>query len=210
MEMEPKDYLDAIFDNMGALIANGTYESTLILAYPYCPTGNYDSDFLFYLFSMGNRAKLWAAGDEPPDSDRYTIYRGISGTGSPRGLSWTLSLCQACWFAARGENSVVCMAHIRKADVFCYLNSRRNEREFVCRPVTSNRLDLSIAEIVGLAESKLYLLMESGLDYDDADDYRDEFYTEGRDSRRVRIFKHEAPPGHFARTYRAIPSPARI
>jgi hypothetical protein len=70
--------------------------------------------------------------------DTLKIYRGYQhGRYRNRlGLSWTVSLKTATWFAYRfpqnGKPTVIC-GECRKEDVFCYLNDR-NEEEIVIDP----------------------------------------------------------------------------
>lgn len=67
-----------------------------------------------------------------------TIYRGVSYSGRPDGLSWTLSKDKACWFASRfkGKNAKVYKMTIdlynkNESDAILAYFSGRNEDEVV-------------------------------------------------------------------------------
>ncbi len=63
--------------------------------------------------------------------EEFTVYRGVRGRGKVQGLSWTLSMEQARWFADRFEpTGKVYRARIKKEDVLAYF-SDRNEKEVV-------------------------------------------------------------------------------
>jgi hypothetical protein len=69
--------------------------------------------------------------------DELTIYRGYAGKRK-NGLSWTLSLEKAEWFADRfemmtGETSYVVKGTCKKADVIAYFD-RRQEDEILIDP----------------------------------------------------------------------------
>jgi hypothetical protein len=104
--------------------------------------------------SIGDKEKFIAAGDPLPEGDVYTIYRGVAGKGQRRkvrGLSWTALLDVACWFALRLsggglEDPAVYKGKIRKEDVYCYVQDR-NEEEFICRPKSAKRLDMTLEEM---------------------------------------------------------------
>jgi hypothetical protein len=67
--------------------------------------------------------------------EKITVYRGLQGKKSPiRGLSWTLDLETAKWFAHRFNfNGKIYQATITKKNVFMFTNSR-NESEAVVNP----------------------------------------------------------------------------
>lgn len=64
-----------------------------------------------------------------------TIYRGLQDKKARiRGLSWTISLEQARWFANRWDKKGdVYEAKIEKCDIYHYTNSR-NEKEIIVNP----------------------------------------------------------------------------
>jgi len=66
---------------------------------------------------------------------KVTIYRGIqSDKAKTRGLSWTLSIDKAKWFACRWQRvGEVYSATIRKDGIFAYFNGR-GEEEIVVNP----------------------------------------------------------------------------
>lgn len=60
-----------------------------------------------------------------------TVYRGYAPEGTKYGMSFTLSLEQATWFATRWKaQGMVFRKQIKKDDVFAYINSR-NEQEII-------------------------------------------------------------------------------
>ncbi len=63
-------------------------------------------------------------------SKEITVYRGVGKRGKVNGLSWTLELEQAKWFANRFEPVGVYKAKINKKYVLAYFNGR-NEQEIV-------------------------------------------------------------------------------
>jgi hypothetical protein len=67
--------------------------------------------------------------------DELVIYRGYRHSSYKAGLSWTLSLEKAAWFANRWNqgNPMVVTGRCRKEDVIAYLNGR-NEQEIVIDP----------------------------------------------------------------------------
>jgi hypothetical protein len=86
---------------------------------------------------LADRAKFLAAGDELPGPGPFTVYRGVAGCGKARrirGLSWTLSLQRAAWFANRFRlaDPAVYRLTADDAQVLAYLNTRyRNEEELL-------------------------------------------------------------------------------
>lgn len=66
--------------------------------------------------------------------DEITVYRGISGDGKVKKLSWTRSEEKARWFAERwNSHGRVYRAEIRKEDVLAYFGGR-GEDEIVLDP----------------------------------------------------------------------------
>ncbi len=62
--------------------------------------------------------------------EEVTVYRGVGKHGKVNGLSWTLDLEKAKWFANRFEPVGVYKAKINKKYVLAYFNGR-NEHEIV-------------------------------------------------------------------------------
>lgn len=94
----------------------------------------------------------FVSDERPRPTESLTIYRG-QREGDPPGMSWTLSLGRARWFAKRwkkdGEKGVVLAVHI-PPDVILGLFDRRNEEEVVVDP-----LDLLKYEVKQLTEDAL-------------------------------------------------------
>ena len=129
------------------------FEPALVFAFTSCRTNfhNWQAKLIETLFKMCDREKLWAAGTAPPPGDRWVVYRGVAGKWSERkvrGLSWTSSKDQACWWASRFDlpNAAVYRATVARQDVFCYTDDR-HEAEFICRPKYCLGTGLSVDEI---------------------------------------------------------------
>lgn len=89
------------------------------------------------LFESADRRQLLALGASLPTGP-IVVYRGVSGSTGQcmvRGLSWTLSLDVACFFALRFgyQNPEVYRTTVTSNDVFLMTNDR-DEREVICRP----------------------------------------------------------------------------
>lgn len=67
--------------------------------------------------------------------DEFTVYRGMASKSGKRGISYTLSLETAEWFAARLQSGKGCVlaGTAKKKDVLAYFNSR-NEQEILIEP----------------------------------------------------------------------------
>lgn len=65
---------------------------------------------------------------------KITVYRGVSVNGTEKGLSWTVDLNKANWFAHRFDNhslhGYVIKTIVDKNDILAYF-TRRNENEIV-------------------------------------------------------------------------------
>jgi hypothetical protein len=96
------------------------------------------------MLQEGNPEKLRAAGDALPGSGPFQVYRGVAGNGSarrPRGLSWTLDVERARWFARRFslESPAVWSGEVAAGDVIVYIDGRE-EKEVIALPETIKRL----------------------------------------------------------------------
>ena len=79
-----------------------------------------------------DRAKLLAAGDPLPNENPFTVYRGVSKGGEPRGVSWTLDPEIARNFA--GTSGAVYKTTILKNDAYAYtgeVSGRIGEKEIL-------------------------------------------------------------------------------
>jgi hypothetical protein len=133
--------LRLVFDNLSQLRERGIYEEALLRALTGSRTNNHrcPQDRLDLLLDAADREKLRAAGDPLPGPGPFTAYRGVAGHGRSRrirGLSWTLSLEKAQWFARRGERSglakpAVFTAEIPKENVVAYCRDRDEEELLV-------------------------------------------------------------------------------
>lgn len=94
--------------------------------------------------------------------DTLTIYRGYRHKQFEKGISWTLSLKTAVWFAYRlstlGGKAMVVFGTCKKADVLGYTNDRQ-EQEIIIDP--RRLLSLKNVKDIGPSPFKQY---ESGKD----------------------------------------------
>jgi hypothetical protein len=82
-------------------------------------------------FKIMSKEELIVWGNLP---EEIVVYRGLqSDKALVRGLSWTLDLEVAKWFANRFKKGVVLSGKVYKKDVFCYF-SARNEKELIVNP----------------------------------------------------------------------------
>ena len=142
-----------VLDNRFALRDLGMFEPALISAFTGCRMNfnEWQAKEIEGLFKMCDRDKLWAAGDEPPPGDRWTVYRGVAGKRGQRkvrGLSWTSSRDQACWYALRLDlpDPAVYSATVGRQDVYCFSDDR-DEQECICRPRSPRRLVITVDEM---------------------------------------------------------------
>lgn len=136
-----------VADNFPALQRRGIYEATLLDAYISndCNNHGFSLNLLEDLFRMADKEKLRACGDELPEGEWFTIYRGVAGprhTRRVRAFSWTLDLEKARWFAARLylADPAVYMARVRRGEVLAYYDQRQ-EKEVICRPRSCKLLE---------------------------------------------------------------------
>jgi hypothetical protein len=145
--------LGLVFDMEDVLYLCGVLEPAVVYGFTASNVNNsrFQAKKIEALFHRCDRQKLLAAGDPLPEGDTLTIYRGVAGVGSMRrvsGLSWTLDLDIACWFASRFNlpNPAILAASVRPDEVFFYTDGR-NEQEVVVRPARIKRVKLSESEI---------------------------------------------------------------
>lgn len=69
--------------------------------------------------------------------DCFTVYHGVAVGRKRAGISWTMDVDMAKWFANRfnegKQKGYVLQAEIKKVDALAYF-SRRNEKEIICKP----------------------------------------------------------------------------
>ena len=128
-----------IADNFPNLIKMGKYESALLNAYSGIRNNlhNWSSEVINYLFAVADPDKMRAAGDELPDSDSFTLYRGVAGNGPARrvkGVSWTDSINVASFFAMRFALKDPAVLEITVPNVAILARvADRNESEYLLR-----------------------------------------------------------------------------
>jgi len=127
---------------------HGLYELYLLRTWEEAQYEITVDEMIGYLKSC-NRKRLRAAGEPIPAKGKtVTLYRGVSGDGIAKGVSWTADLNIACVFAMhysssgyqRNEetrrwsaNPSVYTVTVPVKDVLCYTN-RRGEREYLLDP----------------------------------------------------------------------------
>lgn len=140
--------LSLVYRNQAALRARGLYERALLNAFVATRTNNrrWPLDTLASLFVVADVERLRAAGDPLPGPGPFTVYRGVAGRGRARrvrGISWTLSLEKARWFANRFGYSdpAVFQVTINMESVLAYINTRGEQELIVLLPasVTTRR-----------------------------------------------------------------------
>jgi hypothetical protein len=132
--------------NLARLREAGLYEAALLEAYAATRVNNarHLEAFLKSLFRYGDRSKFREAGDPLPGPGPFTLYRGVAGEGEQRrerGLSWTLDLDAAWWFAYwfhlqkredAPANPAVVTITVEESDVIAYANdSGKNDQDFI-------------------------------------------------------------------------------
>lgn len=74
--------------------------------------------------------------------DIVTVYRGLQRNSKLKGMSWTLDLEVAKWFANRfGHNGLVYQAMVQKKDILAYFDGR-NEKEIIVDPKRLSEITL--------------------------------------------------------------------
>ena len=64
--------------------------------------------------------------------ESFTVYRGVTEGHNPKGLSWTVNLDKAWWFANRwGSSGYVLVSDITKNCAYAYFNSRGEDEVIV-------------------------------------------------------------------------------
>jgi hypothetical protein len=114
----------------------GLAESALLVAWTSQKRTHAYSPPVPRLLDTVDRAKLLAAGDPLPEGETFTLYRGISGDGDPYGVSWTISLEIARFFASIpywGPGTIHAIT-VPRSDIYAYLHdSGRRESEALLR-----------------------------------------------------------------------------
>ena len=101
----------------------------------------------------------------PWDFGYLTVFRGVNGETKGRalvGLSWSISLPAACWFATRskGRSPRVYVAQLKFTEVACWVHTP-TENEVIAWPKKFYPLKMSADEMKDLAKEYLKL---AGLD----------------------------------------------
>lgn len=134
-------YLPVFFQRTSRYLSISDFSTFLSAMWTYVEFPNADANVTteeFVSFFKSADPKLlmededYATWETLPEE--ITVYRGISGDGKVKKLSWTLSEKKAHWFADRWSmQGSVYRAKIRKEDVFAYFDER-GEKEVVLDP----------------------------------------------------------------------------
>lgn len=142
----PDEY-DMIIDNYSKLIDTLSVMKCYILV-----RIAYKITYLTGLFQKCKKEHLMCKEDYENYKklpDKFIVYRGVAVGRNPHGLSWTLNLETAKWFANRFNNDkktgYIEKAVVRKSDMFAYFNTR-GEDEIVCNVSSKDIIILDKAE----------------------------------------------------------------
>lgn len=129
-----------VFRNASGLQDRGIYEAALLYALSATRTNNrhYTMSGLRFLLEIADPARLRAAGDPLPPGTQFEVFRGVAGRGRNRrvrGISWTLDIGKAEWFATRYElpNQAIYTGLVSESHILAYTNAR-DESEIIVLP----------------------------------------------------------------------------
>lgn len=152
------DALKFACTNARILNEHGILEGVLARAYTDVDRNHsrMDGEEIANVFRLCDRARLRELSDVQLPSNGITVFRGVSGEKASRrvnGLSWTLSLDRACWFATWQNlpDPAVYRATVRHEQVY-FATDKRHEQEIVCDVTDCKRLDMSHEVIKAKAE----------------------------------------------------------
>lgn len=153
--------LGLVRDNATALKKLGMLEASIVGGWTAAKGTNagFNAIEIARILDGCDRDKLQEVTGQPmPDGDRFTLYRGVAGTGKwrrIRGLAWTDSLDIACWFASRfahlGDPAIM-TASVPKSGVYFYTDER-SEREYVTHPKRYKRMDIAPEDVADRAKA---------------------------------------------------------
>lgn len=142
--LEREEDLDKWREQMRQLIDEGTSLSQIFspVTAPYALTMlEFSCGYMSVSDFSRTLAKQWVREEREilkTLPDRLTVYRGVRSlkASAATGLSWTLDLSVAEWFAVRfGEQGVVYTAQVQKEDVLAYFE-REDEIILSPKPLT--------------------------------------------------------------------------
>jgi hypothetical protein len=154
------NWLQIIAQNINSLKHRGLYEKGLLEAFIGTRLNNVRHPFksILRLFSLADKDKLRAAGDEFPKPGPSKLYRGVAGREPDRrvkGISWTASLDIAIWYAGRFSNladAAVYSVGVEEMHILAYTNGREEDEYFVLLPKDVNPARLTGIDIAGELE----------------------------------------------------------
>jgi hypothetical protein len=152
----PENNLEFIVRNYRCLAAIGNLEEPWLTAYEHASHfNNYGYSVIKAVFDACDRSRLLELkplGDALAYAKRVrvTLFRGCAGPEHSLGMSWTPSLDEAIWYAAkhaeyyRLDNRAVYVATVPIADIYCRLDHYR--LEFIVSPCEAWRVDVPESE----------------------------------------------------------------
>lgn len=131
--------LDLVASGSVVLRARGLYETALLSAYAHTNHAHWSQVAIVDLFRRADPARLRAAGDALKGTGPRTIFQGCATHHEGAGLSWTLDLEQARWFADRHPDPTVWSGVVDAADILAYLNAKEEQEVLVLPERVSER-----------------------------------------------------------------------
>lgn len=120
---DSNDSLYLLSRNVTWFAWNGLYEKALLAAWvnqKNVPPGFHEK--MKEALLSADRKKLMKHSDPLPESDEFTVYRGVQ-RGMPRGISWTLDSGVARRFATWwGLGGTVYKTVVKRSDIFAYVS----------------------------------------------------------------------------------------
>jgi hypothetical protein len=126
--------LDIVSEHQGVLRARRLYERALLHAYVNTNHAHWSQAGIIELFRHADPARLRRAGDRLPSAGpSFKVFQGGSAYFVHAGLSWTLDVEYACWFAERHSDPVIWAGVVTKSEILVYVN-RKYEQEIIVLP----------------------------------------------------------------------------
>jgi len=125
--------LDLVVAHLTVLQERGLYERALLNAYVNTKHVHWSQAAIIDLFRLANPARLRRLGNGLNRSGPLTLFQGRSARHDGAGLSWTLDVEQARWFAKRHSDPAIWTGTVAAPDVLAYVN-RKEEKEILALP----------------------------------------------------------------------------
>jgi len=129
-----------VHDNIEELREMHMYERALLYAFSGVETSLHHWPFkeIKHMFEIADPDRMQAAGDEVPNQETFTLYRGVAGNGPAKrvkSVSWTASVEVAAFFAMRFNHPdpAVYQIVVSNKEILAH-NSGRSESEYLLKP----------------------------------------------------------------------------